>query len=94
MLTCVHCQRRYDSKPTLEAHLATVHKGSANAPCRTCISCPPPNNTFVNLERHFVDAHGLKLAPTSHCPHCDRQFKSAVSRNRHAVICADRPKFK
>ena len=57
---CIHCGTDCKTKANLLAHLEDIHRGSTNRVARTCISCPPPNNVFVDLEEHFIQLHGME----------------------------------
>jgi len=91
-MNCIHCGRsNFPTKALLDEHLRVLHKGSPNKPARTCISCPPPDNVFVELEQHFIDKHRVKAALDWPCPHCEKPFLTAIKRNRHERDCDKRP---
>ncbi len=83
---CVHCGYGAKDGEDLDDHLESAHRGSLNRRARTCIACPPPNNVFADLERHFSQVHGLERSEGARCG-CGQVFRTRRLRNIHAREC-------
>ncbi|CAH2004546.1 unnamed protein product [Acanthoscelides obtectus] len=88
-ITCIHCNATFDSKVTVDDHVAKIHpefttSNSNNIyECTTCV--------YITTEKDNFDRHTkLHLETVSNdnfkrCVHCDTTFKGTSSMNEHIV---------